>query len=397
MDRLRWKELFLEDLMMQRMCLAAMLSLILATTSVSAENQSTSQVANFSIKLFQQIAHEKAQENFVLSAESLKAVLLMLQEGAQGATQRELSLALCGSTQSCPIPSSKPVGYALANAVWVQKGLVMKADYLADIKKQFRSEVLSADFQADATRAAGQVNAWAKKNTQGMIKEILQPTDIEKNTAMILANALYFQGFWPTAFDSHQTTDLEFTLLNGKKTTVPTMSKNDHFFVANQKGIQLLGLPYRDSGLEMLILMPEDGVKYPEFVRAMTNDKIQSLVAVQQNSQMTLFMPKFSLASSYTDLKSTLEALGIRTIFTGHADLTKMNGQVPLSLAKVLQKAVIVVDEKGTKAAAVTAGIVMMRSVMPKMYRVDRPFVFAIFDQESHNILFMGQVVNPAQ
>jgi serpin B len=56
-----------------------------------------------------------------------------------------------------------------------------------------------------------------------------------------------------------------------------------------------------------------------------------------------------------------------------------------------------VVDEKGTKAAAVTAGIVMMRSVMPKMYRVDRPFVFAIFDQESHNILFMGQVVNPAQ
>lgn len=358
----------------------------------------TSSTSNFAINFFQKIAQSHLQENFVLSGASLEAVLLMLQEGAGGNTQQELSLALCGSAQPCQKVISKQKNYDVANAIWIQEGLTIKPDYLSTIKNRYQGEILSADFQKNPSRAAGQVNQWADKNTHGMIKDIIQPNEIDKSTAMILANALYFQGFWPVEFDASKTENLEFATLDNKKVSVPTMTKKDDYYVANQNGIQFIGLPYRDSQLEMVLMMPVENKSYSEFVNALSAEKIQALVSAQKKTELTLFMPKFSITSSYTDLKSTLQSLGLRTIFTVRADLTKINDQVPLSLDKVLQKAVIIVDEKGTKAAAVTAGIVVMKAVlMPRIIRVDRPFVFAIVDRNSRDILFMGQVVNPAK
>ncbi len=386
--------------MNMRRAIAILLFLTSSFLSAVAIGQvsATSSTSNFAINFFQKIAQSHSQENFVLSGTSLEAVLLMLQEGARGNTQQELSLALCGSAQPCQKVTSKQKDYDVANAIWIQEGLTIKPDYLSTIKNRYQGEILSADFQKSPSKAAGQVNQWADKNTHGMIKDIIQPNDVDKSTAMILANALYFQGFWPVEFDASKTTNLEFRTLDNKKLNVPTMTKKDDYYVANQNGIQFIGLPYRDSQLEMVIMMPVENQSYSEFISSLTDEKIQALISAQQKTELTLFMPKFSIKSSYTDLKSTLQSLGIRTIFTTHADLTKINDQVPLSLDKVLQKAVIIVDEKGTKAAAVTAGIVMMTAVMtPRIIRVDRPFVFAIVDRNSRDILFMGQVVNPAK
>jgi serine protease inhibitor len=368
----------------------------LSLPATKGEARPGNEVSSFSTDFFRLIAKDKRQQNFVLSGESLEVVLQMLQQGSSGLTQRELSQALCGQSQPCSIAAGNKLGYQAANAVWVQQGLVIKSGYQTDLKSQFHSEILSANFQKDPSAAVKQVNSWAKKNTAGMITEILQLSDIDTNTAMILANAIYFQRFWPTAFDPKNTTNVEFQLLNGKKTSVPTMSKKDHYFSATQNGVRMIGLPYRNSSLEMLVLMPEEAKKFPQFVSSITSQTINSLLAAQHDIELTLFMPKFSITSFFSDLKSTLQSMGIRKVFTQSAELDKISTNPPLSLSKVLQKAVIIVDEKGTKAAAVTAGIVVMRAVMPMMFRVDRPFVFAIVDQKTHKIIFMGQVVNPA-
>ena len=219
--------------------------------------------------------------------------------------------------------------------------------------------------------------------------------NIDPMTAMVLANALYFQGFWPSEFDVKKTTDHDFSLLDGKIVSVPTMVKKDHYFQAKKNNIQMVGLPYRDSQLEMIILMPEDPKKFQDFVRTLNTESIASLVSEQVSSEFMLLLPKFSISSSYSDLKSTLQALGIKKVFEPDAELKKINDKVPLLLSKVLQKAVIQVDEKGTKAAAVTAGIMLTRAVLENIVQINRPFVFAIYDQKTHQIPFIGQVVNP--
>jgi serpin B len=56
------------------------------------------------------------------------------------------------------------------------------------------------------------------------------------------------------------------------------------------------------------------------------------------------------------------------------------------------------VNEEGTEAAAVTSVLVGYLGALPSpplMVVVDRPFVFAIRENLSGTILFLGRVLNP--
>jgi serpin B len=66
----------------------------------------------------------------------------------------------------------------------------------------------------------------------------------------------------------------------------------------------------------------------------------------------------------------------------------------------VLHRAFVEVNEEGTAAAAVTAGLMALSSARPKPPRtfemiVDRPFFFAISHLSTNQILFMGSVEQP--
>ena len=64
-------------------------------------------------------------------------------------------------------------------------------------------------------------------------------------------------------------------------------------------------------------------------------------------------------------------------------------------MSKIIQKAKIILDEKGTEAAA-ASGIVS-RSINldpPKEINIDHPFVFIIRDVERNITLFIGDFLN---
>ncbi len=69
------------------------------------------------------------------------------------------------------------------------------------------------------------------------------------------------------------------------------------------------------------------------------------------------------------------------------------------SIKDIRHKAFVDVDEKGTRAAALTS--VEMRATAvedpqkPFSMTVDRPFLFAIAQERTGTILFMGSVVDP--
>jgi serine protease inhibitor len=63
----------------------------------------------------------------------------------------------------------------------------------------------------------------------------------------------------------------------------------------------------------------------------------------------------------------------------------------------VIHKTYIDVNEKGTEAAAVTAVVMGVTSAGPaNMIRLDHPFLFAITENSSRSILFIGKVSEPA-
>ena len=70
-------------------------------------------------------------------------------------------------------------------------------------------------------------------------------------------------------------------------------------------------------------------------------------------------------------------------------------------IAQILHRAFVEVNEEGTEAAAVTAATMPLSALRaskpPRTFEmiVDRPFFFAICDDQTNTILFMGSVEDP--
>ena len=109
-----------------------------------------------------------------------------------------------------------------------------------------------------------------------------------------------------------------------------------------------------------------------------------------------LAMPKFKYEFG-TSLKPLLKKMGVTDAFGKGADFGNIS-KTPLLIDDVIQKTFIAVDETGTEAAAVTA-VQMMLTGLPrrevKTLTLDRPFIYAIRNNLTGEILFIGKVGNP--
>ncbi|MBD3252855.1 serpin family protein, partial [Candidatus Pacearchaeota archaeon] len=108
-----------------------------------------------------------------------------------------------------------------------------------------------------------------------------------------------------------------------------------------------------------------------------------------------VYLPKFEFDTKYF-MKDTLSELGMSTAFSSNADFSGMTGNRDLFISFVIHQAYVMVDEKGTEAAAATAVGMELTAVEPrKIFRADHPFIFIIQEKETGNILFLGRVVDP--
>jgi len=109
-------------------------------------------------------------------------------------------------------------------------------------------------------------------------------------------------------------------------------------------------------------------------------------------------LPKFKLEYD-TELKTILSSLGMSQVFDAtQADFAAMTDST-VAIDTVKHKTAIEVNEEGTEAAAVTSIGVRITSALPEnksfKMKVNRPFFFAIRDDITETILFMGNVSDP--
>jgi serpin B len=150
----------------------------------------------------------------------------------------------------------------------------------------------------------------------------------------------------------------------------------------------------------MVILLPEQIEGLADLEQQLTPENIQTWLSSAQDFPMmvdggpvSVWLPRFKLTSEF-ELENTLSEMGMPQAFSDTADFSGMNGETDLGISRVIHKAFVEVNEQGTEAAAATA-VVMATRGGSQTIRVDRPFVFFIFDRDSGSILFLGRVANP--
>jgi serpin B len=95
--------------------------------------------------------------------------------------------------------------------------------------------------------------------THDLIQDLFAPAAITSDTALVLANAIYFKGSWEYAFDADLTKDSDFTLLSGDTVQVAMMSLlGEELAYTTIEGAQIVELPYRGGDLAMDLIVPDD-------------------------------------------------------------------------------------------------------------------------------------------
>ncbi|MHB1194181.1 MAG: serpin family protein [Longimicrobiales bacterium] len=357
---------------------------------------------SFGLELMRQVAARDMRPNVVLSPLSASMALGMALNGADGATFDAMRSTLgFGGLGQAEINGSyrsllelltgldPQVRFDIANSVWANKNVPFHAAFLQAVQAAFDATVESRDFADAATLEA--INAWVKANTGGLIEKILDQLD--PSMAAILINAIYFDGTWTSSFDPAKTKSAAFTRENGSAAQVDMMNLSGATFpFGGGADYTAVELPYGGQAFSMVVVVPNGGTTARAFLKGLDAARWEAILqGLTPREVDQVSIPKFTLAFD-TYLNDPLIAMGMGPAFRSGADFTKMSPD-GVCIDYVRQKTYIDVDEKGTKAAAVTA--VGMRVVSFTGLIADRPFVFAIRERLSGTLLFVGLVGDP--
>ena len=250
------------------------------------------------------------------------------------------------------------------------------------------------DFVNAAEPARQAINSWVSQQTADKIKDLFPQGAIDSSTRLALVNAIYFKASWMYPFEESVTKNDQFHLKDGSQASVPMMASGYTATSYEQgDGFQAVGLPYLDQKTMMVVVLPDEG-KFDQFEAGLDAARLEAILKGLQWNHVKLTLPKFKVESSFS-LNETLAGLGMPAAFdASQADFSGMDGRRDLFISAAVHKAFVAVDEKGTEAAAAT-GIAMATAAMmnPPEVKVDRPFLFFIYEQGTGTILFAGRIL----
>jgi serine protease inhibitor len=362
----------------------------------------------FGLKMFNELAGAEPGKNIFISPASIITALAMTYNGADGETREAMEKTLMFEGMSMEevneafadlltiLQNPDPkVELAVANSLWAREGIAFNEDFLKRNEDYFGAEVAELDF--DDAGAADTINAWVKEKTRNKIDGIIDPP-INPETVLFLINAIYFKGEWSEPFDPDMTGNRDFNLPDGSVKEIPVMIKNDDFRYLETDDFQAVSLPYgKNERVSMYIFLPASDSSLEQLYGEMNLLNWKRWIASFGSMEGEVGLPRFKFEYE-TSLKDALAALGMGIAFDGNAaDFSGMHPIPPnLFISEVKHKTFIEVNEEGTEAAAVTSVEVGM-TAMPETFSmiIDRPFFFAIADDMTGTILFMGSVLNP--
>jgi serine protease inhibitor len=361
----------------------------------------------FGFNLFHKLREKDEQENIFISPASVAAALAMTYNGAGGETRLAMSEALLLQGMSLEeinkafadlktiLQNPDPkVQLAVANSLWARAGMAFNEDFLKRNRDYFGAKTTELDFNLPG--AADEINGWVKEQTRGKIEKIVEPP-IDPMTVLFLINAIYFKGDWSKPFDAKQTREIPFTLTGGTVKQHPVMFIEGDYRTLKTEQFQAVSLPYGKTGrVSMYIFLPNEDSSLAEFYGELNRENWNSWISAFTERNAEIGLPRFKFEYE-ASLNEALKALGMGEAFdAGAADFSGMRPAADLYISDVRHKTFVEVNEEGTEAAAVTS-VEMTLTSMPEMFTLvaDRPFFFAIVDNQTGTILFMGSVLDP--
>ncbi|NXD59016.1 ZPI inhibitor, partial [Corvus moneduloides] len=338
----------------------------------------TEKNANFGFNLYRRIAMTH-DNNVIISPLSVSALMGVCMLAAKGETYRQIVKGLNL--------------HAVKDRVDQQHLPALFKQLIGNITMNEEFLLVQVDF-SNFTQAKLFINQNINKRTKGKITGLFE--ELDRHNKLVLVNYIVFKGKWVYPFNSKFTEMETFHINKYRSVQVPMMFRSDKINSTFDENLRctVIKIPYKGNA-HMLIVIPEKGGDYISIEDHLTTELVESWLGNMKTRKVDISFPKFKLEQKYK-MKKLLQGLGIKKLFTHSADLSHLTDHEYAAVSQVVQKAVIEVDEEGTEAAA-ASGSEITAFTVPPVIKVDRPFLFMIFEETFKTLLFIGRVIDPTE
>jgi serine protease inhibitor len=285
-----------------------------------------------------------------------------------------------------------------------QRGYEFRPAFISLTRNSYGAPLELLDFALNPMKCRGEINAWVEQQTRNRIRDLIPPDGLDKDTRLVLVNAVYMKAPWAEEFPAYATQARPFYM---KETaSVPTMMRQGHLGYTKGNGFTAVTLPYIGGEVQFLVVLPDQVDGLASLESKLTAELLSSLSKAKP-TDVILQMPKLKMEPPLFRLASVLRSMGMKSAFDdppGSANFDRMAPRRPdeyLFISEVFHKTFLALDEKGTEAAAATAAMMSRAAAAvrpqpkPIEVHVDHPFLFAIQHRPSGACLFLGRMTDP--
>lgn len=376
-------------------------------TPISADPKS---LLTTNIRIIDGISKINPNENVMFSGLSLNYALAMMVNGCSEAAKKEVEPFLgMNGTKANEYYSKYMQNHnkgtrnklLISNSFWVSKDLdcTVNQNYKDTLKNYYNACIDTIPMNE---KGLGTINGWVKNATDGFIQKALNIDDITKDTASILINAILMDSKWQVPFEKNQTSDCDFTRIDGTTEIISGMHSKEYYYYENEYATAFRK-DYDQSEFYFVGILPKETGDF-----TLESLDIPGLLATKKSTSelradIFIMLPKVDFETKY-ELSDVLPAMGITRIFDRNSNnfpgiYESKDPDFRSYASRIIQNDRLIIDEDGTKAAAVTSVIMNKCTSVAEdrnIVRVylNRPFVALIMDGTTDEPLFIAKIMN---
>ena len=321
-------------------------------------------------------------KNVFFSPFSMAMLLAMLADATKGETHKEI-LNVVGEgfgKNLANIFAKIPKPFISANAVFVKKSLEQS------INPEFKEKLAKYEGELFTTENyIKDVNSWVYEKTENTIFKIFDESYKPLSDAIFI-NAICFYGDWEIFCNDEK--ECEFRNSDTSLSIVNMMKYLENYYIEDDLFTGFVK-PYAGEEFSFMALLPkksgrdffDDVLEHLDFVELFNKRK---------RAEVHVAMPEFECIWK-GDLRKFCKNSGMDTLLSQKADFSPFLKD-KIEISEILQKATIEVGTLGVKAAAVTYCKKKLASLPIKTVSLDRPFIYAIFHDDTGIPVFVGTV-----
>lgn len=349
------------------------------------DNEFIENFHHFSQKIIKELLIEN--KNYIFSPLSLYYALTMLSEGTVGKSHEELNSLLI--TNNSLIRESLQKIYLnnyysneygtvkLANSMWIREGYNINKSFSNVLKEYYFSDVFTTLFDNEGKK---EIVKWINDQTLNLLNIKVESLPYSDKTVAAIINTVYFDNKWKHDFLKE---DIYKDLFDNKTIVEYLNHSIDTYYINNEKYEAIFDFYENENKIKFI--KPKDGYTVEELLEEniFDNSDIKKV-------KCYISIPKFEVSSNY-DLIEPLKKLGVNGVFTNQ--VSNVIDGFDCKVNNIMQVAKIIVNEKGTKVAAMTNVEIALTCLLQETleFKLDKPFIYIIYDR--NNIpLFVGKI-----